>query len=32
MAEAIVRAAVMAKSAGGLPAAADLGTIPARFK
>ncbi len=32
MAEAIVRAAVMAKSAGGLPAAADLGTVPARFK
>jgi L-aminopeptidase/D-esterase-like protein len=32
MAEAIVRAAVMAKTAGGLPAAADLGTIPARFK
>ena len=32
MSEAIVRAAVMAKSAGGLPAAADLGTVPARFK
>jgi L-aminopeptidase/D-esterase-like protein len=32
MAEAIVRAAVMAKSSGGLPAAADLGTVPARFK
>jgi len=32
VAEAIVRAAVMAKSAGGLPAAADLGTVPARFK
>ena len=32
LAEAIVRAAVMAKSSGGLPAAADIGTIPARFK
>jgi L-aminopeptidase/D-esterase-like protein len=32
MAEAIVRAAVMAKSSGGLPAASDLGTVPARFK
>jgi L-aminopeptidase/D-esterase-like protein len=32
LAEAIVRAAVMAKSSGGLPAAADLGTIPARLK
>jgi len=32
MAEAIVRAAVMAKSSGGLPAAADLGTVPSRFK
>ena len=32
MAEAIVRAAVMARSAGGLPSAADLGTIPARFR
>jgi L-aminopeptidase/D-esterase-like protein len=32
VAEAIVRAAVMAKSSGGLPAAADLGTVPARFK
>jgi len=32
MAEAIVRAAAMAKSSGGLPAAADLGTVPARFK
>jgi L-aminopeptidase/D-esterase-like protein len=32
MSEAIVRAAVMAKSSGGLPAAADLGTVPARFK
>jgi L-aminopeptidase/D-esterase-like protein len=32
MAEAIVRAAVMARSAGGLPSAADLGTVPARFR
>ena len=32
MSEAIIRAAVMAKSSGGLPAAADMGTIPARFK
>ena len=32
MSEAIVRAAVMAKSAGGLPSASDLGTVPARFK
>jgi len=32
MAEAIVRAAVMARSAGGLPSATDLGTIPARFR
>jgi L-aminopeptidase/D-esterase-like protein len=32
MAEAIVRAAVMAKSSGGLPAASDTGTVPARFK
>ena len=32
MAEAIVRAAVMAKTSGGLPAATDLGTVPARFK
>jgi L-aminopeptidase/D-esterase-like protein len=32
MAEAIVRAAVMAKGAGGLPSASDLGTVPARFK
>ena len=31
-AEAIVRAAVKAKSSGGLPAAADIGTVPARFK
>ena len=32
MSEAIVRAAVMAKSSGGLPAAGDIGSIPARFK
>ena len=32
MAEAIVRAAVMAKASGGLPAASDIGTVPARFK
>jgi L-aminopeptidase/D-esterase-like protein len=32
LSEAIVRAAVMAKSSGGLPAAADIGTVPARFK
>jgi L-aminopeptidase/D-esterase-like protein len=32
MAEAIVRAAVMAKSSGGLPAASDTGTVPQRFK
>jgi L-aminopeptidase/D-esterase-like protein len=32
MAEAIVRAAVMARSAGGLPAASDLGSVPARFR
>lgn len=32
MAEAIVRAAVMAKSSGGLPSASDLGTVPARFR
>ncbi len=32
MAEAIVRAAVMAKSSGGLPAASDIGTVPTRFK
>jgi L-aminopeptidase/D-esterase-like protein len=30
MAQAIVRAATQAESAGGLPAARDLGTIPAR--
>jgi L-aminopeptidase/D-esterase-like protein len=32
MAEAIVRAAVMAKRSGGLPAASDIGTVPARFR
>jgi L-aminopeptidase/D-esterase-like protein len=32
LAEAIVRAAVQATGAGGLPAARDLGTIPQRFK
>ena len=32
MAEAIVRAAVMAKSAGGLRSAADLGTVPSRLR
>jgi L-aminopeptidase/D-esterase-like protein len=32
MAEAIVRAAVMAKSSGGLPSASDTGTVPARFR
>jgi L-aminopeptidase/D-esterase-like protein len=32
MAEAIVRAAVMARTSGGLPAAIDLGTVPPRFK
>ena len=32
MSEAIVRAAVMARRAGTLPSAADIGTIPARFK
>jgi L-aminopeptidase/D-esterase-like protein len=32
MADAIVRAAVMATSSHGLPAARDLGTVPARFK
>lgn len=32
MAEAIVRAAALAKSSGGLPSASDLGTVPARFK
>jgi L-aminopeptidase/D-esterase-like protein len=32
MAEAIVRAAARAESSGGLPAARDLGTVPARFR
>jgi len=32
MSEAIVRAAAMAKAAGGLPAAADTGTVPARLR
>jgi len=32
MADAIVRAAVMAASSHGLPSARDLGTLPARFK
>jgi L-aminopeptidase/D-esterase-like protein len=32
LAEAVVRAAVQASSLGGLPAARDLGTVPARFK
>ena len=32
MADAIVRAAVMATSSEGLPAARDIGTIPARLK
>jgi L-aminopeptidase/D-esterase-like protein len=32
LAEAIVRAAVQARGSGGLPAARDLGTVPARFK
>jgi L-aminopeptidase/D-esterase-like protein len=32
LAEAVVRAAVQATSLGGLPAARDLGTVPARFK
>jgi L-aminopeptidase/D-esterase-like protein len=32
MAEAIVRAAARAERAGGLPAARDLGTVPARIK
>jgi L-aminopeptidase/D-esterase-like protein len=32
MAEAIVRAAVRAKRSGGLPAASDIGTVPARFR
>jgi L-aminopeptidase/D-esterase-like protein len=32
MADAIVRAAVMAAGSHGLPSARDLGTVPARFK
>jgi L-aminopeptidase/D-esterase-like protein len=32
LSEAIVRAAVQATSSGGLPAARDLGSVPARFK
>jgi L-aminopeptidase/D-esterase-like protein len=32
LAEAIVRAAVLAEGAGGLPAARDLGTVPERFR
>ncbi len=32
LSEAIVRAATQAQSSGGLPAARDLGTVPARFK
>ena len=32
LAEAIVRAVVQARSLGGLPAARDLGTVPARFR
>lgn len=32
LAEAIVRAVVKATGSGGLPAARDLGTVPARFK
>jgi L-aminopeptidase/D-esterase-like protein len=32
MADAVVRAATQATASGGLPAARDLGTIPARFK
>jgi L-aminopeptidase/D-esterase-like protein len=32
MADAIVRAATQATASNGLPAARDLGTIPARFK
>jgi len=32
LAEAIVRAAVMAKSSGGLRSAADLGTVPSRLR
>lgn len=32
LSEAIVRAAALARRAGGLPAARDLGTVPARLK
>jgi L-aminopeptidase/D-esterase-like protein len=32
MADAVVRAAVMAASSHGLPSARDLGTVPARFR
>lgn len=32
LAEAVVRAAAQATALGGLPAARDLGTVPARFK
>lgn len=32
LSEAIVRAAARAQSAGGLPAAHDLGTVPARYR
>jgi hypothetical protein len=32
LSEAIVRAATQATALGGLPAARDLGTVPARFK
>ena len=32
LAEAIVRAAVAAQRSGGLPAARDLGTVPARYR
>lgn len=32
LAEAVVRAAVQARASGGLPAARDLGTVPARFR
>ncbi len=32
MADAVIRAATEATSSGGLPAARDLGTVPARFK
>jgi len=28
----VVRAAVQARASGGLPAARDLGTVPARFR